>query len=83
MSPITLRIRELRQAREMTQAQLAERAGVREATISELETGKSRRLLDVLEKIARALNVAPGELLGPPIPKRRPPGRSRAGGRRE
>lgn len=63
MSPIAFRIRELREAAGLSQAQLAERAGVRQATVSELETGKSRRLLDVIDKLARALRVEPGELL--------------------
>jgi transcriptional regulator with XRE-family HTH domain len=71
MSPIAIRIRELRVERGLTQAQLARRAGVREATISELETGKSRRLLEVLAKIARALGVAPGDLLGDRKPAKR------------
>jgi transcriptional regulator with XRE-family HTH domain len=72
MSPISLRIRELREARGWSQAELAERAGVRQATISTLETGKARRLLDVLERIAEALEVAPAKLLGEGVPTKRP-----------
>lgn len=63
MSPIALRIRELRERAGLSQAQLAEKAGVRQATVSELESGKGRRLLVVLDKLARALNTPPGELL--------------------
>jgi transcriptional regulator with XRE-family HTH domain len=76
MSPIELRIRPLRLARGFTQAELAERAGVREATISELETGKSRRLLEVLDRIAQALGVEPGELMMGATRKVRRPGRN-------
>jgi putative transcriptional regulator len=48
----------------MTQLQLAEKAGVRQATISELETGKTRRVdLDVLDRLCDALGVEPGDLL--------------------
>ena len=73
MSPTRLRIRELRQGKNLTQAQLAELAGVRQATISDLESGKSRRLLEVIDKLARALKVEPGDLLerAPARPRRK------------
>ncbi len=56
--PLTLRIRELRGRRGWTQKALAERAGVRIATISKLEN-QPMRMLDVetLERIARAFGV--------------------------
>lgn len=65
MSPIRLRVRELRNKRGWTQQQLAERAGVRRATISELESGRvpERVKLATLEKIARALGVPTLKLL--------------------
>ena len=43
MTPIRLRIRELREAKGWSQAELAERAGTRQATISEYETGTTTR----------------------------------------
>ena len=64
MSPLILTIREWRERRGMTQAQLAERVGVRQATISDLETGQSRRIeLDLLDRLARALRCKPADLL--------------------
>ncbi len=64
MSPLILTIREWRERRGMTQAQLAERVGVRQATISDLETGQSRRIeLDLLDRLARALRCKPNDLL--------------------
>jgi transcriptional regulator with XRE-family HTH domain len=63
MSPVAFRLRALRTAAKLTQAQLAEKAGVRQATVSDLESGKGRRLLVVMDKLARALGVEPGELL--------------------
>jgi transcriptional regulator with XRE-family HTH domain len=45
--------------------QLAERAGCGQDTISHLETGQSRRVdLDLLDRLAKALDVAPHELIG-------------------
>jgi transcriptional regulator with XRE-family HTH domain len=61
---LNLRLREYRQRRGLSQAQLARMAGVRQATVSGLETGKSRRIeLDLLEKLAKVLKVKPAALL--------------------
>lgn len=63
MSPARLRLQELRAARNLTQSALAEAAGVRRATIVEIEGGKASRVsLDVLERLAVALGVDPGDL---------------------
>lgn len=62
MSPIRIRLRELRTERELTQQALAELAGVRQATVSEIESGTTRIELEVLERLADALGVEPGEL---------------------
>jgi transcriptional regulator with XRE-family HTH domain len=65
MSPIVIRVKELRQARGWSQMLLAQRAGVRQASISLLESGRVRRLeTDILERLAGALGVSPLELLG-------------------
>jgi DNA-binding Xre family transcriptional regulator len=59
-------------ARGLSQLRLAEAAGVRQATISGLETGKIQRIeLPMLDRIAAALRVEPGELLvHRPLPRR-------------
>ncbi len=64
MSPITLRVGELREAKGWSQAELARRAGVRRAMLNELEAGKRQRIdLGILEKLAAALGVDPAILL--------------------
>jgi len=63
MAPTHLRLKQHRNAAGLTQEALAERVGVRQATISDLENGRSRRIdLDVLDRIAKVLGVKPGEL---------------------
>jgi len=58
MTPIRLRVRELRDARGWSQAKLAETAGVRPATISEIESGASTSVhFATLERVADALGV--------------------------
>lgn len=73
MTPIRLRLKELRDAADLTQEELSDRAKVRQATISELEAGKRQRVdLGILERLARALDVEPGELFATsPAKKRR------------
>ena len=64
VTPILLRIRELRRARGWTQTELARRAGIRQATVSRLEgNAVSSVNLRVIEKLAAALEVDPGYLL--------------------
>jgi putative transcriptional regulator len=64
MSPIAVTLREKRLEAGLTQTELAEKAGVRQATISELETGETRRVdLDVLDRLCKALKCQPGDLL--------------------
>ena len=64
MTPIVLALKEAREAAGLTQMQLAEEVGVRQATISDLETGKSRRIdFDLLEKLGRVLGVDPAGLI--------------------
>lgn len=72
MTSLRLRIRELRESRGLSQDALATAAGVRQATISELERRRGGKVdLDVLERIARVLDVAPGELIDPQTPRRK------------
>ena len=63
MAPITLRVREIRDAIGWSQDRLATEAGVTQATVSRLERGESTSIdLDVLDKISRALRVDPAIL---------------------
>ena len=77
MSPISFRLKALREEAGLSQADLANLAGIRQATVSDLESGKSRRLLDVIDKLCRTLSeelgrdVQPGELLQREPPKRK------------
>lgn len=61
---VKLRLREIREARGLSQAALAKLAGVRQATISDLETGRSRSIsFAVLDRLAVSLQVEAGQLL--------------------
>ena len=59
-------IRTLREARAMTQAQLAKLAGIPRPTWANLESGAANPTLAVLVKVANALTVRLEELIGPP-----------------
>lgn len=50
------RVREYRQARRLTLAQLAERSGVSDRTISDIERGAEPRVITAI-RIARGLGV--------------------------
>lgn len=64
VTPIRLTLKDARDAAGLTQSELAERVGVRQATISDLETGKSGRIdLDVIERLCRVLKIEPGDLI--------------------
>ncbi len=64
MTPTVLRLKALREAAGLSQAALAERAGVRRETLNRLENGRSGRItLELLDRLATALGVLPGELV--------------------
>ena len=64
MTPLTLRIRALRERRGWSQAELGRRAGVAASTINRAERGETTTLsLGNLEKLARALGVSPRSLI--------------------
>jgi transcriptional regulator with XRE-family HTH domain len=64
MSPIRLRVKELRAAKGWTQQQLADKAGVVRVTISRIESETNRRIdYDTLERLADAFSVDPGLLI--------------------
>src|SRR5262245_30270534 len=59
-------IRKLREARGMTQHQLARASGIPRPTWSNLETGAANPTLTILVRVAGALQVSIEELIGPP-----------------
>jgi transcriptional regulator with XRE-family HTH domain len=65
MTPLRLRIRELREKAGWSQAELARRARVGQATVSRIEAGATKGVdLQTLERLARALKVPhPGDLI--------------------
>jgi HTH-type transcriptional regulator, competence development regulator len=60
------RIREWRLRREMSQAEVARRAGITQASLSNYENGKRDMPLTTLIGVAAALNVSIGDLLDLP-----------------
>ena len=65
------RVKELREAKGWTQAQLAARAKVERSTIQNIESGRVQRP-NSLAHIADALGVKVGELLGEAVDERDP-----------
>jgi len=58
VTPIRLRLREIREARGLSQRELARRSGVTQATLSLIERGRSKGVdFNTLEKLATALEV--------------------------
>ncbi len=65
MSALTLRLRAARLKKGWSQAELARRAKLRQATVSKYERGGLRSLdLRVLDTLAQALGVPPKALIG-------------------
>ena len=72
--PVTLRLKELREVKGWSQAELARRADVNQAIISRLESGTTKSVnFRNLEKLALALGCSPGYLVmsTQAIPERR------------
>lgn len=64
MTPITIRLLELRTAKAWTQEELAKRSGVRRVTISRIENEQTKGVdFETLERLARALGCDPGYLI--------------------
>lgn len=59
-------LRQLREARGLTQAQIARTAGVPRPTWAHLESGAGNPTLAILVKVAAALQLRVEELIGPP-----------------
>lgn len=64
--PLSENVRQLRQAAGLTQARLAEKAGIPRATLSLLESGAANPTLSVVLRVCAALGVRLEELLEPP-----------------
>lgn len=62
-SDVGVRIREWRLRRELSQADVARRAGITQASLSNYETGKRDMPLSTLMGVSSALNVPLGDLL--------------------
>ena len=58
-----LRLREVREEKFVTQAELSQRTGVTEATISRLETGATQPRISTVRKLAAGLGVHPEQLV--------------------
>jgi len=56
-------VRRIREEIGLTQTELADAAGLRQATISQIETGRRTPALSTVFKLASALGVSAGELL--------------------
>jgi len=65
-SHLAANVRQLREARGMTQEQMARLADVPRPTWANLESGQANPTLSVLIKVANALQVPVEELIGPP-----------------
>ena len=61
---ITLRVKELREAKGWSQAELADKAGIRRATVSAIESNQTTGVdFETLERMAQALGCDPGYLI--------------------
>ena len=64
MTALRLRVKELREARGWSQAELAKKASIRRPTLSAIESEQTSGIdFDVLERLAKALGVDPGYLI--------------------
>jgi transcriptional regulator with XRE-family HTH domain len=66
-------LRSLRTARGLSQERLAVDAGVARGWVSQLERQKGNTSLDLLDRLAKALEVPVGALLAEPPPGAEPP----------
>jgi transcriptional regulator with XRE-family HTH domain len=62
------RVRDLRNARHLSQVELATQASIARNTLNRIENGHLMPTAPVIEHLAEALNVAPGALFEDPVP---------------
>ena len=60
---VQLRLRELREARFLSQQDLATKAGIARSTVIGIESGRRQPTWQTLRKLADALQVEPGKLM--------------------
>ena len=64
MTPIEIQIKELRDLKSWSQAELARRSGVGQSSVSRIEAGETSGIsLGIVEKLAKALRCDPGFLI--------------------
>jgi len=66
------RIYECRLSKKMSQAELAQRAGLAQANLSNIEKGKRDLTVSTLIRIASALEIKPSRLIDPEVPSKPP-----------
>ena len=59
-----MKLKKLREAKDMSQATLAKKAGITREYVNKLEAGRYDPTVGVLQRLARALGVSVTELLG-------------------
>lgn len=63
MSALGSNLREARQRLELTQEQVGERSGIHTGEISRIEAGKRDPQVSTVERLAKAVELTPGQLL--------------------
>lgn len=63
MTPVEIRLREVRLEAGLTQVQLAEKTGIDQSDVSRIESKATGISLDVLDRLCRALKCEPGDIL--------------------
>ena len=69
-------LRALRRPQNLTQEQLAEKAGIHPTFVSRIESGRAMPSLDVLARVARALGVSAADVLRATLDTGWPPARA-------
>lgn len=59
------RLRAIRERRALTQAELAQMAGINRVTLNTIEAGHSEPRAGTVRRLARALGVGPADLMPP------------------
>ena len=57
-----MNLKELRESKFLTQDELAAKAGVSQFTVTRLESGLQKPYFSTIKKLAKALDVQPGEI---------------------
>jgi transcriptional regulator with XRE-family HTH domain len=65
MMPVAERLQEIRKSKGISQTQLSELSGVSNRHISDIELGRRTPSLDVLKKLADALNISVADFFMP------------------